>query len=415
MQIFTTQLKTKDRLSQSIVCSKHCVFLLLYADIWSPSRTFYSTHCIIFSFSRLQLLVLAPFIMSYNFDVGGSPPSLSGSNSGDFGLEENRLCSFEGLAQAERRRIASEQHQNNNDISFPADAPPKFMDLYVSATMLPSELHFSPWVMNYHDLVDTEADSISGALSPARKRTNSSVQHQNARTSVGNHFSVKSSRHRQLFADEVQNSIENLQMLHDKISSMVALDIDGCGYSEALPQGEKRNNLSPKHHLNAQSTKFEDAVSDFQVSNRRQRFGVDGMNAESSENHIAERVTQEQSRDEGSWHWMSQTTHECLTEAFTAESPVSRVEEGGESEYNGGKRSASTVELEDLLSSLQALLSVLKNHEENKQILQAKMQVLRERKQALHEEKQQYKRQRDSQCRSPLSQETVHVWLAERD
>lgn len=352
--------------------------------------------------------------MSYNFGIGNSPPSLSGSNSNDFGLAENRLCSFEGMPQAERRRFSTEEDQNDNyATTFPADAPPKFMDLYVSS-LLPSELHFSSWAPNYHDLVDTDDDCISKALShDAKRRTNSSVQQCNAKNLLGNRFSVQSSRNRQLFADKVQTSIDNLQILHDKISSMVALDTDGCGDSEGLPQGEKRHNSSPTHHPNDQGADFEDAVSNFQISNRRRRFSDGRLNVECSENHVAARGGHDE--DEESWHWMSQTTQECLTETFTAESPVSRVEEGGESEYTGGKRSASTVDLEDLLSSLQTLLSVLKNHEENEQILRAKMQMLRERKQALHEEKQQYKRQRDSQCRSPLSQETVHVWLAEED
>lgn len=330
--------------------------------------------------------------MSYNFDIGDSPPSLSGSNSDECGLEEeNRLCSLEGLPKEESPRISTAQDQNDNcAMSFLADAPPKFMDSCVSS-MLPSESHFFPWAMNCHDLVDADDDCISGA-------------HHNAKTLLGNHFSVKSSRHRQLFAEKVQNSIENLQILHDKISNMVALDTDGCGDSEA----EKRNNMSPQHLLDDQGTKFEDAVSNFQISNRRRRFSVGNLNVECSENHIAARAPHDKSGDEGSLHWMSQTAQECLTETFTAESPVSRVEEGDESEYNGGKRSASTVDLQDLLSSLQTLLSVLKNHEENEQLLRAKMQVLRERKQALHEEKQQYKRQRDSQSRSPLPQETVH-------
>lgn len=319
--------------------------------------------------------------------------------------EENRLSSLKGLPQAKRRRGSnSDQVQNDNSAtSSLTDAPSRILDPYDSS-FLPSELELFSWTVNCPDLLESEIDDcVSEALPNVKKRTPPSVPQQSqesAKSLLENQAVVKSSFHRQNLADRIQNSIENLQMFYEKLSNMVGLGVHGYGDSEGLPQTKKQRETSqlPNDH----DAKFGDSVTNLQVCNRDRQFGLAKLDVVSSENHTSKvgMIAHCKSSDETPWHWMSQITQESLTETLSAESPVSRTE-GGESKYTEEKISASTDDLKDLLSSLQSLLSVLKNHETAEQIARVRMQALRERKEALRLDKEQYKehqRQRAAPC-----------------
>jgi len=315
--------------------------------------------------------------MSLDFD-GSSDPSLGGSNSDDYGMEENRLSNLEGLPQASWRSGSSEQVQKENSaMSLLTDAAPlRFLDSYVTS-VLPTELQSFPWTMNRSDLLELEVDDdcISEAAT-------SSVAEQNSKTLVWNPVVSKSSFSLQILADRVMNSIENLQVFYEFFSKMAGLGEEGYGDSENLPLAKKQKRFSPP----LPSAKLGDSLPRFQICNHGRQFRVARLDA-SSENHISGRpVAYGKNAHQEYWQWMSQTTQENLTEGR-----LWGIKEGGESKSSGEKGSGPKADLDDLLSSLRYLLSVLKNHEETEQILRTKLQLLRERKEALHLQKQQYK------------------------
>ncbi|KAG0601060.1 hypothetical protein M758_11G080900 [Ceratodon purpureus] len=326
-------------------------------------------------------------------------------------MEENRLSSLEGLPQAKRRDSSDAAHNDDPATSLLTNATPRIPSSYVSS-LLPGDSELFHWTLNYPDMVVSEVDDcVSEVLPHAKKRTAPPVSYHNqksGKTSLENQVFESSSLHRQILADRVQNSIENLRVFNEKLCNMVGLEGHGHGNSEGLPQAKKRREISQLP--NDQDAKLGDSVPNLQVCNRDHQFGLGKLDVVSSENltSVIEGVVRGTSSGEGSSQWMSQITQESLTATLTPESPVS---EGGESKCSEGKRSASTDDLKDLLSSLQFLLSVLKRNDEAQKISRAKTQALREKKEALRLERQQYKdkykQQHVAEYSSSVSQEKV--------
>jgi hypothetical protein len=304
-------------------------------------------------------------------------------------MKENLL---KALPEGKRRRdeLSSDHAQNENSAtSLLTDAPePRFPDSYVTS-FLRSALESFPCKVNYPGMLDSELDDCNSEALPHGKNRAplSAPRHsqETAKTALENH--MNSGFHRQILAERVQSSIENLQIFYEKLSNMVGGEGHGDGGSEGLP--------------NVHDAQIGDSVlPDLQVCNRDREFALGTLDVVNWENHTFG-AAGGKCLDEGSWQsWMSQSAQESLTETLTAESLVSRTEEGGESQDTEEMRSPSTADLQDLLSSLQFLLSVLKHHEETAKISLAKTQALREKKEALRLAKQQYKRQRVAECTS---------------
>lgn len=184
-------------------------------------------------------------------------------------------------------------------------------------------------------------------------------------------------------------------------------DDDGDCISEALPTDHAKEGKTcsvPELHQNSNTKAFQGlvkSISRLQISrdstilNSIQTLGV----IYEAISKVMARVEEDRYGDSGSQNFQKfYLGAGRQIRDGEVDSCSGAPEAEGELKCTGVKRSAATVDdLDELLSSLRSLISVLKSHEESQQVWRTKMQALREQKEAFRIEKEHYKQQRKRQ------------------